>query len=158
MQIFKLSQPIFSLSESFFLYVAGRGFVMIADMAVEDGVGANSNGSTPTKRFLQTLELGPPPPPQPLVPGKGHTRLRKRGWWVPIPTRGLYVVLYENMYFVMTDKRKRIALLRSRFDSLRALDPPLSYMEEDHWRGLCIHNYNVKKRKSIFLLYKKLLC
>jgi hypothetical protein len=37
-------------------------------------------------------------PPYPLVPGKGHTRLRERGWWGPNSNARIYtVVLYVNI-------------------------------------------------------------
>ncbi len=54
--------------------------------------------------FLQSSELGPPRNPltrrrvcpPPLIPGEGHTRLRERGWEVPIRTRGH--TLWYNRY------------------------------------------------------------
>ncbi len=49
-----------------------------------------------SKLSLQSSELGPPPPhrqasvhhPPPLVPGRGHIRLRERGWGSPNSDEG----------------------------------------------------------------------
>jgi hypothetical protein len=61
------------------------------------------------KPFLQSSELGPPPPPQPqdsvppypLVREGGHTRLRERGWGSLNSDEVTYtVVLNIHTYFV----------------------------------------------------------
>jgi hypothetical protein len=57
-----------------------------------------------------------------LVPGRGHTRLRKRGWGVPIRTRGQalwysrYIRMYDCTYFVMENYR-RLCKHRLRYAS-----------------------------------------
>jgi hypothetical protein len=63
--------------------------------------------------FSPVVRIGTPPPPHKqasvyppplLVPGGGHTRLRERGWGVPIRTRGQtlwysrYTVLWVYIY------------------------------------------------------------
>jgi hypothetical protein len=70
-----------------FLSIEGRGLYSVQ---------ATAKWSLPQSRqsarlFLQLSELGPPPPHKQtrvslphLVPGEGHTRLREKGWGVPI--------------------------------------------------------------------------